>query len=258
MKYAREHIKRYWVFTYRRALGISMFTFAIALAVGMLFTSMLSNIFLIGPLAAVLFWAILIAITTLTFVVSFVDAHISSTKFMNENERHTHSKYVGVWLFSLVIGALAFILPAVYLQDYGVEPVMLLFSFGGIFWVLYASVRALFKHSYFEIAYGASVLWVVFVIALFFLGSVNGPLNYSQGIAVLFISMATLIVVCGGVGITMMFKSTKEFVVDFENVMRTIEGRPQVAMSSSKIYKAPRARAVKRRQTKRRSTARKG
>ena len=38
----------------------------------------------------------------------------------------------------------------------------------GILWVLYASVRALFKHSYFEIAYGASVLWIIFVIGIAF------------------------------------------------------------------------------------------
>jgi len=201
------------------------------LAIGMLFTSMLSGIFLISPLAGLLFWAVLIVITVLTLLFSFVDAHISSTKFMNEYERHTHSKYVGVWLFSIVVGALAFILPAMYFEDYGVEPVMLLFSFGGILWVLYASVKLLFKHSYFEIAYGASVLWIIFAISLVFLSSVSGPLTTAQGIAILFISMASLIVVCGSVGITMMFKSTKEFVVDFENVIRAIDGSPKLAAS---------------------------
>ncbi|MEM0154512.1 MAG: hypothetical protein QW814_01605 [Methanothrix sp.] len=232
MNYAREHIKRYWVFAYRRALGISMFTFAIALAVGMLFTSMLSNIFFLSPIAAVLFWAVLIIITILTLTVSFFDAHISTIKFMNMEERHTHSKYVGIWIFSLVIGALVFILPAIFSQDYGVEPIILLFSFGGILWVLYVSVRTLFKHSYFEIAYGASVLWIIFVIGIAFVSGTTGGLNTSQSVAITFISMASLIVVFASMGITMMFKSTKEFVVDFENVMRAIEGKPELAYRS--------------------------
>jgi len=209
-----------------------MFTFAIALAVGMLFTSMLSNIFFLSPLAAVLFWAVLIIITILTLTVSFFDAHVSTLRFMNMEERHSHSKYTGIWIFSLVIGALVFILPAIFSQDYGVEPIMLLFSFGGILWVLYASVRALFKHSYFEIAYGASVLWIIFVIGIAFIGGVSGGLNSSQGIAITFISMASLIVVFASMGITMMFKSTKEFVVDFENVMRAFEGKPELAAKS--------------------------
>ncbi|MCL4387827.1 hypothetical protein M1567_01590 [Candidatus Marsarchaeota archaeon] len=232
MNYAREHIKRYWIFAYRRALGISMFTFAIALAVGMLFTSMLSDIFFLSPIAALLFWAVLVVITILTLTVSFFDAHVSTIKFMNMEERHTHSKYTGIWIFSLVIGALVFILPAIFSQDYGVEPVILLFSFGGILWVLYASVRALFKHSYFEIAYGASVLWIIFVIGIAFVSGVSGGLSYSQSTAVTFISMASLIVVFASMGITMMFKSTKEFVVDFENVMRAMEGRPELSARS--------------------------
>ncbi|MEM0202026.1 MAG: hypothetical protein QXR73_02520 [Candidatus Micrarchaeaceae archaeon] len=232
MNYAREHIKRYWVFAYRRALGISMFTFAIALAVGMLFTSMLSNIFFLSPIAAVLFWAVLIIITILTLTVSFFDAHTSTVKFMNMEERHNHSRYIGIWIFSLVIGALVFILPTIFSQDYGVEPIILLFSFGGILWVLYASVRVLFKHSYFEIAYGASVLWIIFVIGIAFVDGTTGGLNTSQSVAITFISMASLIVVFGSMGITMMFKSTKEFVVDFENVMRAIEGRPELSPRS--------------------------
>ena len=129
-----------------------------------------------------------------------------------------------------MVGALAFIVPAVYSQDYAAEPIMLLFSFGGILWVIYASVRVLFKHSYFEIAYGGSVLWIIFVIGIAFLSGVQGPLNTSQGVAVLFVAMASLIVVFGSLGITMMFKSTKEFVVDFENVMRAMEGKPGIRM----------------------------
>jgi len=255
VNYAREHIKRYWVFAYRRALGISMFTFAIALAIGMLFTSMLSNIFFLSPLAGILFWAVLIIITVLTLMVSFADAHISTIKFMNEQEKKTHSKYIGVWMFSLVVGALAFILPAVYSQDYSIEPIMLLFSFGGILWVIYASVKALFKHSYFEIAYGASVLWIIFVIGIAFLSGVHGPLSSAQSVAVLFVAMASLIVVFGSVGITMMFKSTKEFVVDFENVMRAMEGKQLIQFrepyeSSHKAAKYKSTSRAKRRSKK--------
>lgn len=230
-----------------------MFTFAIALAVGMLFTSMLSNIFLLSPLIALLFWAVLILITTLTLTVSFFDAHVSTIKFMNMEERRAHSKYTGVWIFSLALGALVFILPAMFLQYYGIEPIVLLFSFGGILWVLYASVRALFKHSYFEIAYGASVLWIIFVIGMAFVSGVSNGLSSSQSIAVTFISMASLIVVFASMGITMMFKSTKEFVSDFENVMIAIEGRTATATAvDSKPHKSARRSSGKARKSRRR------
>lgn len=230
-----------------------MFTFALALAIGMLFSSMLSSIFIFSPLANILFWTILIVITILTLTVSFVDAHISTVRFMNEFERKKHSKYVGLWMFSLVLGALVFILPAIFSQDYSIEPIVLLFSFGGILWILYASVRALFKHSYFEIAYAASVLWIIFVIGIAAVGSSNTPLNAAQGIAVLFVAMATLIVVFGSLGITMMFKSTKEFVVDFENFVRTIDGEPLKRVPSDEEHIRRRPLAASRKSAKSKS-----
>jgi len=233
VNYAREHIKRYWVFAYRRALGISMFTFAIALAIGMIFTSMLASLFIISPLVEMLFWFVLILITALTLTVSFVEAHISSVKYMNMVEHQKHSKYVGIWMTSLVIGALAFILPAIFIQNYYLEPIILLFSFGGIMWVLYASVRMLFKHSYFEIAYGASVLWVIFIIGLaVVVGNGINPITSSEYIVILFVSMASLIVVFGSVGMSMMFRSTKDFVADFEKIVSTIEGKSMHAQKS--------------------------
>lgn len=235
MKYAREHVKRYWVFAYRRALGISMVTFAITLAVGMIFTTLFANTFYVHPVAELAFWAFLILITAMTLVVSFASAHISSLKLMTEHESRQHSKYVAVWLFSIIVGVIVFTLPLVLINSF-IAPLMFLFSFGGILWVLYISVTILFRHSYRELAYGATALLIVFAIAML---AVTGSLSNTQlylnaqayVAATLFIAMATLIIVFGGTGMMLMFNSTNEFVREFEDTVHLIEGRQAAAPS---------------------------
>ncbi len=230
MKYAREHVKRYWIFAYRRALGISMVTFAITLAIGMIFTSLFANTFYVHPVAELAFWAFLIIITTMTLIVSFTSAHLSSVKLMTEHESHQHSKYVAVWLFSIIVGIVVFTLPLVFINSF-IAPLMFLFSFGGILWVLYISVTLLFRHSYRELAYGATALLIIFAISML---AVTGSLSSTQYYlnaqvyiaATLFVAMATLIIVFGGTGMMLMFNSTNEFVKEFEDTIHLLEGRP--------------------------------
>ncbi len=223
-----------------------MVTFAITLAVGMIFTTLFANTFYVHPVAELAFWAFLILITAMTLIVSFSSAHLSSVKLMTEHESRQHSKYVAVWLFSIIVGVVVFTLPLVFINSF-IAPLMFLFSFGGILWVLYISVTLLFRHSYRELAYGATALLVVFAVALI---AVTGTLSTGTPMylnaqayiaATLFIAMATLILVFGGTGMMMMFNSSSEFVKEFEDTIHLIEGRPGGA-----AVRAPRRRGARR------------
>ncbi|MCL4362864.1 hypothetical protein M1439_00245 [Candidatus Marsarchaeota archaeon] len=225
MDYARDHIKRYWIFSYRRALGISMVTFAMALAVGMVFTSLISASPYANPVVEFAFWMLLILITSLTLVFSFMNAHASSIKFMTREEHMTHSKYTGIWLASIVLGALIFIFPIFFVTN-AIEPLIFLFSFGGILLVMYLSVGLIFKHTYTELAFGAAALWIIFIVSIVATTEGAATLNVptSAYLSVnLFISISSLIVVFAFIGLMMLFNSTKEFVTDFEKFALDIE-----------------------------------
>ncbi|MCL4411482.1 hypothetical protein M1329_00910 [Candidatus Marsarchaeota archaeon] len=231
MKYAREHVKRYWIFAYRRALGVSMVTFAIALAIGIMFTGLLSPSFTSHPMIEFAFWGLLIIVAALMLIMSFANAHRSSVRLMNELESRKHSKYMAAWVLAILVGIAVFVMPVVFINSF-IAPLMFLLSFGGILWVLYISVTLLFRHSYKELAYGATALLVVFVVVL---GAITATMSNAalyaseQGnmAAMLFITVATLVLVFGFTGMLMMFNSSKEFVTEFENAVRELEGRPQ-------------------------------
>ncbi|MDE1868510.1 MAG: hypothetical protein KGH60_00890 [Candidatus Micrarchaeota archaeon] len=213
MHYARPHIKEYWNFAYRRALGISMMTFAIALAIGVTFSTLLGSLSIVDYGAQLVFWLALIAITAIVFLVNFAHAHASTVKFMNEQEHRKHTKYTGIWLIVLVIGAIAFTMPVLFFTSF-MEPLMLLFGFGGIFWVLYFSVYLLFRHHYPEVAISALVFWIVFAIGV--VGVNASALNAATYTAfALFMSIITLVVVCGFTGVSLITNASRELVVDF-------------------------------------------
>lgn len=214
MHYAREHIKRYWDFAYRRALGISMMTFAIALAVGVTFSTLLGSLAIVDYGVQLIFWMVLIAITSIVFLVNFAHAHASTVKFMNEQEHRQHTKYTGLWLIVLVIGAIAFTMPVLFFSSF-MEPLMLLFGFGGVFWVLYFSVYMLFKHHYPEVAISALIFWIMFGVGV---ASVStGALNAATYTAfALFLSVMTLIVVSGFTGISLLSNASRELIKNFK------------------------------------------
>ncbi|MDE1810508.1 MAG: hypothetical protein KGH66_00485 [Candidatus Micrarchaeota archaeon] len=213
MEYARSHVKRYWGFAYRRALGISLITFAIAMATGVAFSSMLGAGGNTGFTSTIIFWGFLILITAAVLVANFVKAHTSCVKFLTNEEHRHHSRHMGIWMAALILGALAFLAPMLYFGS-AVEPLVLLFSFGGVFWVLYLSVLMLFRHSYNEIAVGAIALWAVFFIGVMNISGTSAAVNPAY---VLFISTIALIIVCGFTGIMMVSISSNEFLSEFEN-----------------------------------------
>ena len=215
MEYARDHVKRYWGFAYRRALGISLITFAIAMATGVAFSSMLGASGNTNFSSAIIFWGFLIFITAAVLVANFVKAHTSCVKLLTEEEHRHHSRHMGIWMAALILGALAFITPMLYFGS-ALEPLVLLFSFGGVFWVLYLSVLTLFRHSYNEIAVGAIALWAVFAIGVMNISAAGAAINPAY---VLFVSTISLIIVSGFTGIMMVSISSNEFISEFEGTV---------------------------------------
>ncbi|MEM3827571.1 MAG: hypothetical protein QXR58_03165, partial [Candidatus Micrarchaeaceae archaeon] len=114
-----------------------------------------------------------------------------------------------------------------------IEPLIFLFSFGGILWIFYISVAVIFRHRYNEIAFGALALWIIFIIGLLGLHSLLSPQPYllskvnASATFSLFISMVSLITIFGIVGVAMLFDSSRAFAKEFQYIMKIMESQQQ-------------------------------
>lgn len=221
MDYVREHIKRYWGIAYRRTLGVAMVTFSVALAMGLTFTALTGNLAISSYSDYIIFWIVLMLITVFIFLTNFYSAHVTSVKYMTEEEHKDHSKYMGVWMISLVLGILAFVLPLLFAHSY-LEPLILLFTFGGVFIILYLTVAVLFKHSFGELALGGGAFWFMFLFGLYELNNAN--LNaISKNYFTLYFAAMTITVVAGFVGLALVTNASREAVKDFTVTMGELE-----------------------------------
>jgi uncharacterized membrane protein len=228
MRYAREHVKRYWGFAYRRSIGISMLVFALILAVGTAFTNLVGSTISNGAIIEVIFWGMLLIIATMVLATSFAGAHISSVRLMNENEHDVHSKHMGAWLTVLVLGALAFVVPML-LSSGPITFIIFMFCFGGMLLLTYISVLVIFRHTYHELAIAAGTLWIVFVVSF---AMANGvPRGIPINAYAIFISTVVVILVTGVTGMTMLFNASREFSKDFVSIA-TAHGKPTARRSS--------------------------
>jgi MFS family permease len=216
MKYAREHVKRYWGFVYRRNIGVSMLAFALALAIGTTFTSLVGSSVRNSAVIELIFWCTLIAIATLVLVISFIGAHISSTRLMSEKEHTAHSKHMGAWLAVLVLGTIAAVAPMLFFSS-SMALIVFMFSFGGMLWILYLSVFIIFRHAYHELAIGAVTLWIAFLMS--FTSVNNLPHGTPIATYALFVSTVMVITVAGVIGMAMLFNASREFVKEFRELI---------------------------------------
>ncbi len=220
-----------------------MVTFAIALATGFIFTSIMNATIAPNYILDISFWAVLIIITAFILIINFVNAHLSITRYMNDFEHKKHTKYTGAWLAAIVIGALVFAMPMIFLNSY-IEPFVFLFSFGGILWVVYFSTAFLFRNYYHELAFGAIILWVFFALGV---AEVSNFLLLSPtGLLPLAVSMVILIVTFGVIGTMLLFNSTKDFVVDFEKGVAALEKSLNAEKKPAPTHRSRPGRRVKR------------
>jgi hypothetical protein len=217
MDYARKHIKRYWGIVYKRTLGLALITLAIVLSMGLTF-NILRGIFAVNNyLNYLFFWVFLIVIAIVIIASSFFHSHVTSVKFMNEAEHNSHSRRVALWLILVVLGIVVFILPSLLVRAI-LEPLVLLFTFGGVLLVFYATIRVLFKHSYGELAIGAGAFWIMFVLGAYQLG--NSNLAYVN-IASFYVYFAALsiTVISGFTGLALLINSSRAALSEFTSVV---------------------------------------
>ncbi len=211
MEAPREHIKRYYSFAYRRAIGASILTVAIAAAIGV----MLSTIF---PVVSSSMFAVVIGIlavlTVLVIVFNFANAHFTAIKYMNSKERKLHSKRSIIWFSLLVIGLLAFFAPLALLTG-STEAIALLFMVGGVLWVLYLASAFVFENYYNELAFGATITWLLFAIILLSGNSAPARSNTAYAFSV---GLIMTVAVFGIIGSMMLFAASREFVIEFQKI----------------------------------------
>ncbi|MDE1871267.1 MAG: hypothetical protein KGI06_03440 [Candidatus Micrarchaeota archaeon] len=218
MDYVRTYIKKYWGIAYRRTLGIALVTMAIILSMGLTFTVLRQSFAVNNYIGYMLFWFLLMLIGIVTFLSNFLHSHISSTKMMTEEEHKLHSKYMAIWMMSIVGGVIAFLIPLFFVGSYVAAPLFLLFTFGGVLLVLYASILAIFRHHYGELVIGAAALWIMFLFGLSQLGSSGlnyaGSANFS-----IYYTILSFTVVSGFVGIALLINSSRE---SLDELMRKV------------------------------------
>jgi hypothetical protein len=231
MDYVREHIKRYWGMTYRRTLGVSLVTFSVAMGIGLTFTILTHSLAVTNYLNYLIFWVILMLAVLLVALSNLFASHTSSVRYMHDLEHSTHSKYMAIWMISLVIGTTLFFLPLLFSNAY-TEPVMLLFALGGVFLVLYGTISIIFKHRYGELAIGGVAFWIMFAFSMLELG--NSQLNIATRSSLsLYVAAMSITIITGFVGLAMLFNSTKEATREFVNVVERIE-RDDIKIRSRK------------------------
>lgn len=220
MDYVRDHIRRYTKIAFRRTLGIGLVTLCVMLAIGLVFTT-LSDRLLFSGFGYLVFWIILIAMAAFTFLSSIVRSHIASVRYMNEKEHSAHSTHLGLWIIFSVLGVILFILPLLFVSSY-LEPITLLFSFGGAMIVVFITVMLVFKHSYGELAIGGAALWFMCALGLLELSSSALNVATKNSFSLYFAAM-TLTIVAGFVGLTLLFNSTRESLYELTLVMNKID-----------------------------------
>ncbi len=202
-----DYKKKFYTYTYSKAMGISMITFAIALSIGVSITTAVSTFAATSTLSPIQIWSVLIAATVIIIISSFSYAHVSSIRYLEEQLHNELSKYKAAWITTIIIGVIVCVMSILYINS-PIEPLVLLFSFGGVFWIIYISIDMLFAERYSEVAAGALALWAVFFIGLF-----ESRVNYllSNGSLALLVSSVTLIAIFGVTGMTLLVNSSNRF-----------------------------------------------
>ena len=225
MDYVREHVKKYWGITYRRTLGVAFATFAIALSIGMTFMSLTSAFVISNYYVYIIFWVLLFVMAIIIFLANFFSSHVTSVGLMTDVEHRNHSAQMAKWMVVLVLGIVAFVLPLMFVGSL-IEPLMVLFAFGGVLLVLYLSVAILFKHSYGELTIGCITFWLLFIFGIL---TVNGSVvnAAAKGSFAIYFSAMSMAVVSGFVGLAMIVNSSSDSFKEFTRTIEDFKSKPK-------------------------------
>jgi hypothetical protein len=146
---------------------------------------------------------------------------------MQEEEYQSNSKRMALWMISIVVGVIIFLSPMFFVPPY-IQPILVLFAFGGIFIVLYASVRFIFGHSYKELIIGAAACW--FIVALV-LAQTNNTALSTQTIANFnfYFAVLSIMIISSFTGLALLFNSANESNAEFMNMVKRVESNEAIA-----------------------------
>ncbi len=204
MRHVRPEVEKFWDFAYRRAIGISLVTFALLLAVGIMFTTTLGGLIGQNYFIYAAFWTLLVVIMVFVFAAAFASAHILSTKDMSKKEHGHHSVYMALWVLAAACWVAIFVTPFVFIQDVPTSVIML--SFAGVMLAIYLTTAMLFEIYHHEVAYGAIILLVAFFITFFNVGGILP--NGVSPVTVLMLSTITIVVVAGFTGLMLLISAS--------------------------------------------------
>ncbi len=218
MKYARAHIKRYWAFQNRRALGISFLSFGVMFGISVIFAVLFNQLFIVNPVSLFLVWILLLALAAIVMIVSLSLAHVHVANVMNDLEKMEHSKHVGWFLIVMFFAVFFFMLPIIFIPE--ATSLLILFSIGGILMVFYLATSLIFDHRYHEIAMASLLIWASFLLAFFTMWPqyyANPPLFESASFLV---ASTAIVVVFSMTGMAMLVHSSNEFVNEFKKIYK--------------------------------------
>lgn len=227
MDYLREHVKRYWGMAYRRTLGISLITSSMVLVIGLIFNILTQSIANANYFTFLIFWTILVLIALFVSLSNFFTAHVSSVKLMHEEEYKSHSKRMALWMISIVVGVIVLLTPLFLVASY-LKPIYLLFAFGGILLVLYASIALIFKHDYKELIIGAAACWFMLILGLMLINNTQFNIQTIANFN-LYFAVMSIMIIFSFTGIAMLFNSANESNIEFMNMVKRVESNEQIA-----------------------------
>jgi len=215
VRHARPYIRRYWAFMNRRAIGMSMAIFGILLSIGVIFTLVLDQFFIQNAVGLLVLWLVLFIMIILVALASIIKTHVEVAKLMNKEEYDVHSKNIAIFLLAMGFGSLAFVLPMLIISSEAA--LVVLFSTGGILFLLYVLLALVFGHKYHEIGFASVFIWAVFIAGVFMLTKpyiYNNPPLF-ETLAFL-ISTVAIVVVFSITGLVMVHNASNEFLKELE------------------------------------------
>ena len=192
---------------YRKTIGVSLITSSMVLAIAFTFVVFTQKFAATNYVTYLIFLVLLLLIAMFILLSNFFTAHVSSVKFMREEEHKEHSKRMGLWMITIVLGVTAFLMPLFFVAPY-VEPVALLITLGGVFLLLYVSIFLLFRQYYNELIIGTVGFWFMLIFGFVELNNIQfNVLTKSYFSA--YLSIMSIMIISSFVGLAMLPKFNK-------------------------------------------------
>ncbi|ASI13878.1 multipass membrane protein [Candidatus Mancarchaeum acidiphilum] len=212
-----KELHEYLIYSYKRAIGISLVVFSLSLLAGSLLMYAIGYVNYNTPSATAV-WLSIIIVTIVISIASFVSLKINrmirlweKTVGKGSIRRSTLIKMLSLAVFMGIVIVIASVL---MLNSY-LESLFILLGFGELFWIVYMISSIVMGHKYTEIAFGSMAFIAIFMILVISIRYTEVVYNFGKyyDIALIFPSLAFassifgLIVICGIVGFVMLFDS---------------------------------------------------